>query len=155
MIFHLSDMSGFSPRSVRDQEVRVGHAAIFDLPAISSVPSPAVTWHAEDNTMLYGTKYASTSDNKLIILSVDSSDEKRYRSGLPASSENIPCWNEIVEFHPRRAWMLRGLADMPKFIPQMSCFTKLRLLFLLFRVNERVFATERKMKQKSNFFISF
>ena len=34
---------------------------------------------AEDNTLLYGTKYAVTTDKKLIILSVGESEQKRYR----------------------------------------------------------------------------
>ena len=74
------DMSSF-PASFAETDLRVesGHAAIFEFPALSSVPAPAVTWQADDNKLLYGTKYAVTSDNRLVILSVDSADEKKYR----------------------------------------------------------------------------
>lgn len=72
-------MSEFNPSSIRDLSVDSGHAAIFPFPPIASVPSPAVTWQAEDNTVLYGDKYAVTKDNRLVILSVDVMDEKRYR----------------------------------------------------------------------------
>lgn len=73
-------MSSF-PASFAETDLRVesGHAAIFEFPALSSVPAPAVTWQADDNKLLYGTKYAVTSDNRLVILSVDSADEKKYR----------------------------------------------------------------------------
>ena len=33
----------------------------------------------QDNTLLYGTKYAITRDNQLVILSADKTDQKRYR----------------------------------------------------------------------------
>jgi hypothetical protein len=61
-------------------KVKAGHAAVFDFPAIESVPEPAVTWQTEDNALLYGAKYAVTSSNKLVILSADSEDQKKYRS---------------------------------------------------------------------------
>ncbi len=64
------------PQSVR---VKAGHAAVFKLPPIKSVPVPSVTWQREDNKVLYGTKYAVTTDQSQIILSVDSSDQARYR----------------------------------------------------------------------------
>lgn len=59
--------------------VKLGHAAVFSFPEIASEPGPSVTWQSDDNTLLYGTKYATTADNKLIILDVDESDAKRYR----------------------------------------------------------------------------
>lgn len=60
--------------------VRLGHAAIFSFPNISSEPIPSVTWQSDDNTLLYGTKYATTADSRLVILNVDKGDEKRYRA---------------------------------------------------------------------------
>ena len=42
-----------------------------------SETGPSVTWQSEDNTLLYGTKYATTADNKLVILNVDQSDTGR------------------------------------------------------------------------------
>ena len=59
--------------------VKAGHAAVFDFPEIESVPEPAVTWQREDNALLYGAKYAVTSNNKLVILSADSSNREKYR----------------------------------------------------------------------------
>lgn len=73
-------MSPF-PASLPSEELRVpsGHAAVFEFPDISSVPKPSVSWQSDDLSLLYGTKYAVTSDKRLVILSVDSADEKRYR----------------------------------------------------------------------------
>ena len=59
--------------------VKAGHAAVFPFPSITSEPSPSVSWQSEDNSLLYGTKYAVTRDNSLVILDVDKGDEKRYR----------------------------------------------------------------------------
>ena len=59
--------------------VKAGHAAGFSFPQITSEPSPSVSWQSEDNSLLYGTKYAVTRDNSLVILDVDKGDEKRYR----------------------------------------------------------------------------
>lgn len=73
------DMSPFSPDPPRNLRVSAGHAAVFSLPEISSVPAPAVTWQADDNQLLFGTKYHVTTDKRLVILSVDSFDEKKYR----------------------------------------------------------------------------
>ena len=60
-------------------KVRQGHAAVFTFPNITSEPSPSVSWQSEDNSLLYGTKYAVTRDNNLVILNVDETDVKRYR----------------------------------------------------------------------------
>ena len=72
-------MSSFKATPPQKLRVKAGHSAIFELPEIDSVPTPSVTWQTEDNALLYGTKFAVTSDNRQIILSVDSSDQKRYR----------------------------------------------------------------------------
>ena len=77
--FKFSDMSSFKSTPPQKLRVKAGHSIIFELPPVESVPTPSVTWQTEDNTLLYGTKYAVTSDNRQIILSVDSTDQKRYR----------------------------------------------------------------------------
>ena len=79
ILFGLSDMSSFKSTPPQKLRVKAGHSVIFELPPVESVPTPSVTWQTEDNALLYGTKYAVTSDNRQIILSVDSSDQKRYR----------------------------------------------------------------------------
>lgn len=73
-------MTQFLPSESSDAiQVRPGHAAVFEFPSLQSEPAPAVSWQAEDDSLLYGPRYATTFDNKLIILSVDQTDEKRYR----------------------------------------------------------------------------
>lgn len=72
-------MSPFESDPPQVLRVKAGHAAIFKLPPISSVPEPSVTWQREDNQLLYGTKYAVTADQNQIILSVDNQDQARYR----------------------------------------------------------------------------
>ncbi|XP_030377973.1 protein sidekick [Scaptodrosophila lebanonensis] len=57
-----------------------GHPAIFDVPAIESVPKPSVSWQTEDGELNYDIKYAFTSADQLIILSVDELDRKAYRA---------------------------------------------------------------------------
>ena len=74
-----SDMKPFGQSPPEILKVKAGHAAVFEFPAIQSVPEPAVTWQTEDNSLLYGSKYAVTSGNKLVILSADESDQKKYR----------------------------------------------------------------------------
>ena len=65
----------------KDLEVESGQAAIFEFPALLSEPTASVSWQAEDSgsLQLYGGKYATTVDNRLVVLSVEASDEKRYR----------------------------------------------------------------------------
>ena len=72
-------MTSFSEDGPKSINVRSGHAAVFPFPNISSEPQPSVTWQREDNALLYGTKYSTTADNRLIILNVDESDNKKYR----------------------------------------------------------------------------
>ncbi|XP_034123900.1 protein sidekick isoform X7 [Drosophila guanche] len=57
-----------------------GHPAIFDMPAIESVPTPSVLWQSADGSLNYDIKYAFTQANQLIILSVDENDRKGYRA---------------------------------------------------------------------------
>ncbi len=72
-------MSPFESDPPQVLRVKAGHAAIFRLPALASVPEPSITWQREDNQQLYGEKYAVTDDQSQIILSVDSQDQARYR----------------------------------------------------------------------------
>ena len=72
-------MSAFTPTPTSPLRVAAGRAAVFDFPPISSVPLPAVTWQADDGSGLHGQKYETTTDNRLVILSVDSGDSKKYR----------------------------------------------------------------------------
>ena len=60
-------------------KVKLGHAAVFRFPNITSDPSPSVSWQSDDNSLLYGNQYAVTRDNSLVILNVDGTDVKRYR----------------------------------------------------------------------------
>ncbi|CAG0892307.1 unnamed protein product [Darwinula stevensoni] len=62
--------------------VSSGEAAVFQLPQLSSYPVPSFTWQANDNTFLYGLKYALTSSprHQLIILATEASDQKAYRA---------------------------------------------------------------------------
>ena len=72
-------MTSFPENSGGRVKVRLGHAAVFKFPNITSDPSPSVSWQSDDNTLLYGNQYAVTRDNNLVILNVDGSDVKRYR----------------------------------------------------------------------------
>ena len=74
-------MSAFTPTPTPPLRIAAGRAAIFDFPPISSVPLPAVTWQADDGSGLHGRKFETTTDNRLVILSVDSGDSKKYRCG--------------------------------------------------------------------------
>jgi hypothetical protein len=73
-------MTEFAPLAASTLRVRTGHAAVFQFPNISSEPGPSVTWQSDDNTLLYGTKYATTADSRLVILDVNPGDVKRYRA---------------------------------------------------------------------------
>ena len=84
-------MTAFAEQMEPTMTVKSGHAAIFNFPAISSEPSPSVSWQSDDLSLLYGTKYATTSDNRLVILSVDKSDQKLhlYENGLKKHSWEV------------------------------------------------------------------
>ncbi|XP_055523090.1 protein sidekick isoform X5 [Wyeomyia smithii] len=60
--------------------VQSGYPAILNLSRIESVPEPSVTWQTEEGPLNYDIKYATTSNNQLIILSVDENDMKSYRA---------------------------------------------------------------------------
>lgn len=58
--------------------VRSGDAAVLELPLIQSNPPPSVIWQTRDNTLLYGSKFALTSDFKQVILDANAADQKAY-----------------------------------------------------------------------------
>ncbi|XP_044572930.1 protein sidekick isoform X5 [Drosophila ananassae] len=60
--------------------VTSGHPAVFDMPAIDSVPTPSVMWQSADGPLNYDIKYAFTQANQLIILSADEGDRRGYRA---------------------------------------------------------------------------
>lgn len=60
--------------------VNAGQAAILDLPPIQSSPEPEVTWQTDEGPLIYSQKYTKSRANQLIILSVDSNDQKSYRA---------------------------------------------------------------------------
>lgn len=73
-------MNGYNETENTEMRVRVGDAAILSLPPLESYPPPSVTWQADDNSLLYGIKYATTDPaNELIILETQASDMKTYR----------------------------------------------------------------------------
>ena len=72
-------MTSFPENSGGRVKVKLGHAAVFEFPNITSDPSPSVSWQSDDNALLYGNQYAVTRDNSLVILNVDGTDVKRYR----------------------------------------------------------------------------
>ena len=59
--------------------VQSGHAAVLDLPPIDSRPKPSVRWVTASRPALYGIKYAVTSRDQLVILSVEAEDQEEYR----------------------------------------------------------------------------
>lgn len=73
-------MGLFEDLSERTVSVQSGKAAILELPLIESHPSPSVTWQADDGPLPYNQQYANTGSHQLIILSVDESNQKAYRS---------------------------------------------------------------------------
>lgn len=74
-----TDMSSFPSSPGQTLRVELGHAAVFEFPALSSEPTPSVSWQTDDGTVLYGAKYAVTNDNRLVVLNVDYDDQKKYR----------------------------------------------------------------------------
>ena len=72
-------MSEFNDTEPRSITVQSGHAAVLDLPPIDSRPKPSVRWLTARQPTLYGIKYAMTSRDQLVILSVEQEDEQEYR----------------------------------------------------------------------------
>lgn len=72
-------MGVFEDQTEKTISVKDGEAAILDLPEIESIPPPDVTWQTDELITPYGPKYAYSSNNQLIILSTEKSDEKSYR----------------------------------------------------------------------------
>eukprot|EP00090_Calanus_glacialis_P041134 TRINITY_DN7227_c0_g1_i2.p1 TRINITY_DN7227_c0_g1~~TRINITY_DN7227_c0_g1_i2.p1 ORF type:complete len:2186 (-),score=220.82 TRINITY_DN7227_c0_g1_i2:579-7136(-) len=135
-------MTSFPENSGGTVRVKMGHAAVFTFPSISSEPAPSVTWQSDDNTLLYGTKYATTADNKLIILNVDETDAKRYRAratntqlgqeenseyiGLEVdTSQNLDVSPEII-VPPQNVTIARH-----KSVTELQCIANARPLHLL------------------------
>ncbi|CAG9861808.1 unnamed protein product [Phyllotreta striolata] len=80
-------MGVFENQNERTVTVREGAAAILDLPEIDSVPPPDVTWQTDEGITPYGQKYAYTTNNQLVILSTELSDQKAYRARAINSQE--------------------------------------------------------------------
>lgn len=76
----LPDLTPFDSQEEKTVVVRSGDAAVLDLPPISSSPPPSILWQARDNSLLYGSKFALTSDFRQVILDVNSADQKAYRA---------------------------------------------------------------------------
>ncbi|EDW06438.2 uncharacterized protein Dmoj_GI21512 [Drosophila mojavensis] len=76
----VSYMGTFENKNEGYLTVVSGHPAIFDMPAIDSVPKPSVSWQAENRTLNYDIKYALTQANQLIVLSADEQDRHAYRA---------------------------------------------------------------------------
>lgn len=78
----VTDMSKYNKSEDEEQIVKVaaGDAAVLSLPPLESFPPPSVSWQADDHSLLYGIKYATTDPhNQFIILSTQPSDMKTYR----------------------------------------------------------------------------
>ncbi|KAH8387797.1 hypothetical protein KR093_009477, partial [Drosophila rubida] len=73
-------MGGFENSTEGRQTVVSGHAAIFEMPAIDSIPRPSVDWQTAEGPLNYDIKYATTHANQLIILSAHEDDAKAYRA---------------------------------------------------------------------------
>ncbi|XP_075219912.1 sidekick cell adhesion molecule [Lycorma delicatula] len=73
-------MGVFEDQTERTIVVDWGHAAVLELPLISSHPEPLVFWQADDGTQLYDRKYAVTAKHELVILAASESDQKAYRA---------------------------------------------------------------------------
>jgi protein sidekick len=74
------DMTPFETQEEKTVVVRSGEAAVLELPPIASHPPPSILWQARDNSLLYGTKFATTSGFKQVILDVNTADQKAYRA---------------------------------------------------------------------------
>lgn len=77
-MFVFTVMTPFGTQEEKTVVVRSGDAAVLDLPPIESNPPPSVLWQTRDNTLMYGSKFALTSDFKQVILDVNSADQKSY-----------------------------------------------------------------------------
>jgi protein sidekick len=75
-----ADMTPFESQEEKNVIVSSGEAAVLELPPISSHPPPSILWQARDNSLLYGSKFASTTDFRQVILDVNSADQKSYRA---------------------------------------------------------------------------
>lgn len=71
-------MTPFETQEEKTVVVRSGDAAVLELPPIHSNPAPSVLWQTRDSNLLYGSKFALTSDFKQVILDVNAADQKSY-----------------------------------------------------------------------------
>ncbi|XP_050687397.1 protein sidekick-like isoform X4 [Eriocheir sinensis] len=81
--FAVAYMSEYNTTEDSTLSVQAGQAAVLSLPPLDSYPPPSVTWMADDSSLLYGIKYATTEpDNRFIILSTEVSDMKKYSARI-------------------------------------------------------------------------
>jgi len=78
--FPFTDMDPFESQDEKTVVVNSGEAAVLEFPPLKSYPPPSVLWQARDNSLLYGSKFATTSDFKQVILDVNGADQKSYRA---------------------------------------------------------------------------
>ncbi|KAG7176448.1 sidekick-like 1 [Homarus americanus] len=77
--FSVAYMTGYNNTEDTVITVQAGEAAMLSIPPLESYPPPSVTWLADDNSLLYGIKYATTDPaNQFIILATQPSDMKTY-----------------------------------------------------------------------------
>ena len=135
-------MTSFPTSGPAPLRVLTGHAAVFQFPNITSEPSPSVSWQSDDNSLLYGTKYAVTADNNLVILNVDTSDAKRYRAratntqlGQEENSEYIQLQvdtNQNLDVSPEIIVPPRNITvTRSKSVAELQCIANARPLHLL------------------------
>lgn len=73
-------MSAYNTTEESTLTVPPGQAAVLSLPPVDSYPPPSVSWMADDGSLLYGIKYATTEpDNRFVILSTETTDMKTYK----------------------------------------------------------------------------
>jgi protein sidekick len=97
-------MTPFEETEEKTIIVRAGEAAVLDLPPIQSFPPPSILWQARDNSLLYGSKFATTGDFRQIILDVNSADQKAYRAratNTQLGQEETSGYIQVVVTNPR------------------------------------------------------
>ncbi|XP_056641389.1 protein sidekick isoform X2 [Diorhabda sublineata] len=80
-------MGVFKDQKERFISVKEGDAAILDIPEIESTPQPDVIWQTDEENTPYGQKYAYSTNQQLVILSTEPSDQKAYRARAINSQE--------------------------------------------------------------------
>ncbi|KAK7082429.1 Protein sidekick-2 [Halocaridina rubra] len=83
IIVNVAYMSSYNETESTNVTVQAGNAAMLSLPPLDSYPPPSVTWQTDDNSLLYGIKYATTNhDTRLVILASQTSDMKTYSARI-------------------------------------------------------------------------